>query len=173
MKDIEGEAILLDMYYASVDPVPLSGDKRAPPKVEIQPVSEGTPQFRNFSLKNIICNGAAKAIFVRGLPEMNIKDIVMEDMVLQSDIGLDMKEATGITFKNVHLITKKSDPVVNINNSQQIIFEKFMYNPGAKLLMNITGDKTKGIIISQTDLTKTDQKVRFSYGATNSALQFK
>ena len=161
MKDISAEAILFDMYYAAVDPVPLSGDKRQPPKVQTEPVSDGTPQFRNFTLKNIVCNGAAKAIFVRGLPEMNIKNIVMEDMVLQSNEGLDMTEANGITMKNVNLITKKSDPVVNINNSQQIIFEKFTYNSGAKLLMNITGDKTKGIEVSKTDLTKTDQKVQF------------
>ncbi len=173
MKDIAGEAILFDMYYASVDPVPLSGDKRSPPKVETLPVSDGTPQFRNFFLKNIVCNGAAKAIFVRGLPEMNIKNIVMEDMVLQSDVGLDMTEASGITMKNVNLITKKSDPVVNINNSQEINFEKLHYNSGAKLLMNITGDKTKRIMVSQTDLTKTNQKVQFSYGATDNALQFK
>ena len=173
MKDIPGEAILFDMYYASVDPVPLSGDKRLPPKVETMPVSEGTPQFRNIFLKNIVCNGAAKAIFVRGLPEMNIKNIVMENMVLQSNEGLDMTEASGIILKNVHLITKISDPVVNINNSQEITFEKFTYNSGAKLLMNITGDKTKGIQVSQTDLTKAEQKVQFSYGATDSALKFK
>lgn len=173
MKDIAGEAILFDMYYASVDPVPLSGDKRSPPKVETLPVSDATPQFRNFFLKNIVCNGAAKAIFVRGLPEMNIKNIVMEDMVLQSDIGLDMTEANGIAMKNVNLITKNSDPVVNINNSQDITFEKFHYNSGTKLLINITGDKTKRILVSQTDLTKTNQKVRFSYGATDSALLFK
>lgn len=173
MKDIAGEAILFDMYYASVDPVPLSGDKRSPPKVETLPVSDETPQFRNFFLKNIVCNGAAKAIFVRGLPEMNIKNIVMEDMVLQSDVGLDMTESSGIAMKNVNLITTNSDPVVNINNSQDITFEKFHYNSGTKLLMNITGDKTKRILVSQTDLTKTNQKVQFSYGATDSALQFK
>jgi len=28
MKDIIGEAILFDMYYAAVDPIPLTGEKR-------------------------------------------------------------------------------------------------------------------------------------------------
>ena len=76
MKDIVGEAILFDMYYAAQDPVPLAGEKREPPKVETLPVTEATPQFRNFYIKNVVCNGAEKAIFVRGLPEMNVKDIV-------------------------------------------------------------------------------------------------
>jgi polygalacturonase len=173
MIDIPGEAILFDMYYAAVDPVPLSGDKREPPRVETMPVSAATPQFRNFYLKNIVCNGAAKAIFVRGLPEMNIKNIFMEDMVLQSDMGLDMTEANGISMKNVQLITKNSDPVVNINNSQAIVFEKLLYNNGTKLLMNITGDKTRNIQVSKTDLSQTNRKFQFSYGATESALQYK
>jgi polygalacturonase len=173
MKDIGGAAILFDMYYAAVDPVPLAGDKQSAPKVETLPVSEGTPQFRNFYLKNIICNGAAKALFVRGLPEMNIKNIIMEDMVLQSGVGVNMTEASDITLKNVHLITRKSDPVININNSQNITFDKLSYDTGAKLLINIAGDKSRKILVLQTDLSKTIQKAMFSYGATESALQFK
>src|SRR5438046_4377885 len=55
MKDIVGEAILFDMYYAAVDPVPLAGEKREPPKVETLPVSIETPQFRNCFINCIIC----------------------------------------------------------------------------------------------------------------------
>ena len=92
MKDIVGDAILFDMYYAAQDPVPLAGEKRQPPKVELLPVTESTPQFRNFYIKNIVCNGAEKAIFVRGLPEMNVKNVVMENMIIQANKGLDMTE---------------------------------------------------------------------------------
>ncbi|MDQ3683830.1 MAG: glycoside hydrolase family 28 protein, partial [Bacteroidota bacterium] len=84
MKDIIGEAILFDMYYAAVDPIPATGEKREPPKVESKPVSEETPQFKNIHITNVVADGADKAIFVRGLPEMNVKNIVMQDMVLQA-----------------------------------------------------------------------------------------
>jgi DNA sulfur modification protein DndE len=66
MLDIPAEAILFDMYYMAKDPVVLEGEKREPPKVEIKPVDESTPQFRNFYFTNITCNGAAKGYFYKG-----------------------------------------------------------------------------------------------------------
>jgi polygalacturonase len=173
MKDIVGEAILFDMYYAAQDPVPLSGEKREPPRVETQPVTEATPQFRNFIIKNVVCNGAAKAIFVRGLPEMNVKNIVLEDMVLQATDGLDMTEGSAISLKNVQLITKNTNPVINIHNSKDIILEKIGYKNNAELLMNVTGEKTKGLVLKNTDASKAKKKVEFGFGAGEESLSLK
>jgi polygalacturonase len=172
MKQIPAEAILFDMYYAAQDPVALPGEEREPPKVETLPVTEATPQFRNFTIKNVVCQGAETAIFVRGLPEMNVKNIVLEDMVLQADEGLDMTEATGFTLKNIQLITKKIDPVLNIHNSQGITLNKIIYN-NADVLLNVTGNKSKGIVLTGTDLQKAKQKTQFKYGATEAAVQVK
>jgi len=165
MKNIVGEAILFDMYYAAQDPVPLTGEKREPPKVETQPVSEATPQFKNFTIKNVVCNGAAKAIFVRGLPEMSVKNIVLENMVLQANDGLDMTEGSGIALKNIQLITKNTNPVMNIHNSKDIVLNKIGYNSGAELLLNVTGEKTSGVVLKDTDASKAKKKVEFGFGA--------
>lgn len=172
MKNIPGEAILFDMYYAAQDPIVLSGEKREPPKVELQPVTEETPQFKNIYIKNVVVNGAQKAIFVRGLPEMNVKNIVMEDMVLQAKEGLDMTEGTGITLKNVQLITENKAPVMNIHNSQGIALTNVKYND-ADVLLNVTGEKTKDIILTGTDLKKAKKGVAFGYGATEGAVKIK
>lgn len=172
MKDIPGEAILFDMYYAAQDPIALPGEKREPPKVQMLPVTEETPVFKNFYIKNVVCNGARKAIFVRGLPEMNVKDIVLEDMVLQADEGLDMTEGTNITLKNIQLITKNTDPVMSIHNSQQITLKKIGYRDNADLLLRITGDKTKGITLSETDASKAKKKVDFDYGAKENVFKW-
>ena len=169
MKDIVGEAILFDMYYAAVDPIPLNGDKREPPKVETLPVSEATPQFQNFFITNVVCNGASKAIFVRGLPEMNIKNIVLKDMVLQADKGLDMTEGTGITLQNITLITKSTAPLMNIHNSQNIVLNGVKYND-ADLLLNVTGEKSKGIVLNGIDMKKAKKGLEVGYGATNAAV---
>ena len=96
MKDILGEAILLDMYYMAKDPVPMAGEKRESPKVEMLPVTEATPQFRDFHVKNIVCYGAEKGIFIRGLPEMNIKNIELENLVIRSKKGVECEEASNI-----------------------------------------------------------------------------
>lgn len=173
MKDIAGEAILFDMYYAAVDPVPLAGEKREPPKVQALPVTEATPQFRNFYIKNVTCNGALKGIFVRGLPEMNVKNMMLKNMVLQSKEGLDMTEASDFVLTDIRFITKDSNPVLNIHNSRNIAMNNIVYNAGADLLLNVSGEKSSKISVTKTDITKTKEKVQFTYGATESALQLK
>ncbi len=169
MKDIIGEAILFDMYYAAQDPVPLAGEKREPPRIEELPVTEETPQFRNINIRNVICNGAARAIFIRGLPEMNVKNIVLEDMVLQAEEGLDMTEGSHITIKNVKLITKETNPVMNIHNSRHITLNKIGYR-NADVLLNVTGEKSKDIQLSDTDRTKSKKAVELNYGAKKDAV---
>jgi copper homeostasis protein CutC len=158
------------MYYAAQDPIALTGEKREPPKVEIKPVTEETPQFKNIYIKNVVVNGAQKAIFVRGLPEMNVKNIVMEDMVLQAKEGLDMTEGTGITLKNVQLITENKNPVMNIHNSQNITLANVGYKD-AEVLLNVTGEKSKEIALSGTDTKKAKKGVEFGYGATEKAVK--
>jgi len=170
MRDIIGEAILFDMYYAAQDPIPAAGEKREPPKVEMKPVTEETPQFRNIHINNVVANGAEKAIFVRGLPEMNVKNIVLENMVLQAKHGLDMTEGSDITLKNIRILTKDTNPVMNIHNSQGITLQGITYNNNAELLLNISGEKSKRIKVNGTDASKAKKGIEFSYGATDAAL---
>jgi polygalacturonase len=170
MKDIVGDAILFDMYYAAQDPIVLSGEKREPPKVETLPVTEATPQFRKFYISNVVCNGAARAIFVRGLPEMNIKDIVMENMVIQAEKGMDMTEATNVSLKNVQLITTEVNPVLNIHNSQRILLDRIGYAT-ADLLLNVSGEKSEGIAVTRTESAKAGKMVELSYGAKENAVK--
>jgi polygalacturonase len=171
MKDIVGEAILFDMYYAAQDPIPLAGEKREPPKVETLPVTEETPQFRNFYISNVVCNGAEKAIFVRGLPEMSVRNVTMENMTIQSNKGLDMTEGSDIILKNVKLVTKDINPVMNIHNSRNITLNKITYG-NADLLLNVTGEKSSGIAVTATDTSKAKKKVELSYGASNNAVKW-
>lgn len=170
MRDIIGEAILFDMYYAAQDPIPAAGEKREPPKVEEKPVTEETPQFRNIYINNVVANGAEKAIFVRGLPEMNVKNIVMQNMVLQAKHGLDMTEGSDIVLKNVTLISQDTNPVLNVHNSKNITLDKISYASGAELLLNVSGGKSKGVKLVNTDTGKAKKGVEFSYGATGDAL---
>lgn len=171
MKDIVGEAILFDMYYAAQDPIALEGERREPPKVELVPISEETPEFRKIYINNVVAYGAEKAIFVRGLPEMNVKDIVMENMIIQANQGLDMTEGTGIIMRNVRLVVKETNPVLNIHNSKEITLQNISYNKGAELLLNISGAKSSGIIVKGTDTKSAKKSLDLTYGATVSAVK--
>lgn len=173
MKDIVGEAILFDMYYAAKDPVPLAGEKREAPKVQILPVTEETPQFKNFYVNDIVCNGAEKAVFVRGLPEMHIENIVLQNMVIQSKKGIEISEATGLTFKNVKIVTKDTNPVVDILNSKTIVFDNLKYPTTTNLLFRIGGDRTANIAVSNTNTSEAKQKAEFEFGAKESDLKIK
>ena len=173
MKDIPGEAILFDMYYMAVDPVALAGEKRELPKVETMPVTEATPQFRNFVIKNVVCNGAAKGIFVRGIPEMHVKDIKLENMVLQADQGIDIQEASGISFKNITILSKQTNPVVAIINSDHLTFDKLQYKTDAELLFRVGGDRVQGINIINTDAGKAKQKILYEFGASEQNVTIK
>jgi polygalacturonase len=173
MKDIIGEAILFDMYYAAKDPIPLAGEKRELPKVEFQPVTEATPQFRNFQISHVYCNGAEKAIFVRGIPEMHVKDIRMENMVLQAHKGIDIQEATGMVFKNIKVVSADTKPVIEIVQSDKLVFENITYKDGSELLFRVSGDRSGNISIQKTDATKAKEKISYELGASEKSVTIK
>ncbi|MBF9221810.1 glycoside hydrolase family 28 protein [Hymenobacter ruricola] len=151
MTDIAGEAILFDMYYAAKDPVPLLGESTAPLVIAPQPLNEGTPQFKGFRIKNVTCKGATTGILVRGLPEMSIKDISIENAVLESKKGLVCQEAENIRLKNVALISTDTAPVMEVQNSHNIALDGIRYTSGAELLLRVTGDRSQDIRITNTN----------------------
>jgi polygalacturonase len=171
MKDIGGEAILFDMYYMAKDPVPLAGETREAPKVELLPVTEATPQFRDFHVKNVVCYGAEKALFIRGLPEMNIKNITLENIIIQSRKGIGCEEATGVKIKNMQLVLKETNPVIDVLNSNSILIDGLKYNEGAELLVNVNGDRNSDIRINNVDASKTKQQVKLGDGVKENAVK--
>jgi polygalacturonase len=170
MKDIPAEAILFDMYYMAKDPVVLAGEKRELPKVEFKTVDETTPQFRNFHISNVYCNGAEKGIFVRGLPEMHVKDIVLENMVIQAKKGIDVQEASGITFKNIKIISAETNPVIDIVQSDKLVFDNITYKDGSELLFRVSGERSGGISIKNTDAAKAKEKISYELGANEKSV---
>ncbi|MEO7769238.1 MAG: glycosyl hydrolase family 28 protein [Ferruginibacter sp.] len=172
MMDIPAEAILFDMYYMAKDPVVLEGEKREPPKVETKPVDESTPQFRNFYFTNITCNGAAKGIFVRGIPEMHVKHILIENAVLQTDDGIDIQEASDVQLNNVKIISKNTRPLVYVLNSDQVVINNLMYRDSADVLIQLQGAATKDIKLLNTNTSASRQKLIVDFGATEAAISY-
>ncbi|SFH42903.1 glycoside hydrolase family 28 protein [Pedobacter insulae] len=170
MIGIIGEAILFDMYYAAVDPVPLKGEKREAPKVVILPVTEETPTFKDFYISNVTCDGAAKAVFMRGLPELSISNINLANLSIKAKEGIDIQEAKNITLHNVSLTVDEANPLINIQNGNQINFNNLKYNT-AQLLFRISGDRNSAIRTSGLDATKANVKTEFLAGAEEKSLQ--
>jgi polygalacturonase len=102
MHDIRHEAIGINMYYFVKDPRP-------------EPVSERTPIFRGFHFRNITCEGAARAIELRGLPEMPVENITLENVRMRADRGALLSDAKDVTMRNVHLAVGEV-PAVHAHN---------------------------------------------------------
>ncbi|MCP9752008.1 glycoside hydrolase family 28 protein [Ferruginibacter sp. HRS2-29] len=170
MRDIPGEAILFDMYYMAKDPIVLAGEKREAPKVELKPVTDETPRFRNFDIKNVVCYGASKAIFIRGLPEMNIHDINLSNITITAKKGIEIDEAQTITMNNVKIVTGEAEPLIGIYNSSNISFSKFTTTDKPRIYLRLGGEKTSGIRWLQSPVVADSQLV-FEFGATKNALQ--
>ena len=95
MTDIQGDAITFDLYYGGK-----SKDGVA------QPVDETTPAFRDIHISNIICNGAGRAFYFNGLPEMPIRNIRMKNMQIVAKKDGEFNFCEGIEKENVNVIVK-------------------------------------------------------------------
>jgi len=170
MMDIPGEAILFDMYYAAVDPIALVGDQREAPKVEMLPVTEETPVFKDFFIDNVVCDGAEKAIFVRGLPEMSIANINLSNINIKATKGIDIQEGKAINLTNVKLTIEHGNPLINIQNANNVNLKNIGYN-SADLLFRISGDRNSNIKTSGLDVSKAQKQAEFLNGAQEKSLQ--
>jgi polygalacturonase len=170
MRNIGGQAIFLDMYYFAKPPS-IAEIYAGRAKDPVPPVTEATPQFRDIHISNVVCDGAEEGIFVRGLPEMNIRDIYLEDMVLKAAKGAELAEAQQVHLKDIRLVTSESDPVIYVENSSQLTFDHISYNPGAALLFSINGEKCSAIRVRDTDSSKAVRGAAFQYGAVPKTLE--
>jgi unsaturated rhamnogalacturonyl hydrolase len=120
MKDIVGEAILFDMYYAAVDPIKINKEDGVQIVAEKFPVTEATPAFRNFYFDNIVVDGASKAVFIRGLPEMQIKEVHLDKLNIKAREGIEIEEAAGIFITNSSIQIKEQGPILKLTNADKI-----------------------------------------------------
>lgn len=164
MFDIDQEAIFFDMYYWVKSP-------KANEAVEIPPVTEETPIFRNVYIENITCNGAKKGVFVRGIPEMPVNNIHMKNLVLNTDIGAEFKDANGIYVTNANLMTRdKEKALIYVETSQDIVFDNLKTNQTSGTLFDINGANSSGIAVKNSNVPKGITKAVFNSGAKDKAL---
>jgi polygalacturonase len=163
MRNIVNDAISFDMYYFG-KPTNLAATNG---KVEIPPVDEGTPQFRKFYISNIVCDGASRAMIIRGLPEMSIKDINISDVVIKSRRGADLIEASGVSLSNVTLQCAETSPLINIENSQGLSFVKVRSLSEVQQFYSVNGERARDIKVDSV----VENGVIFNYGAEKTAVK--
>jgi polygalacturonase len=120
MKDIGGAAISLDMHYEGRAWDESDNEVKAVPPA---PVDEGTPQFRQIHIRNVTCIGAERALEMRGLPEMPIENITLENIRIQSNQGAFLAEAKDIVLCGVQIHARQA-PVLSCHNVTNLTTER-------------------------------------------------
>ena len=103
MTDIKTDAITFNMYYGGKSVAEMQADGDNPDNVTKQPVTEETPIFRNIDIKNIVCNGAGRAMEFNGLPEMPINGIRLQNINIIAKSDAVFNNCQNIKQRNVHI----------------------------------------------------------------------
>jgi DNA sulfur modification protein DndE len=170
MNNIGGAAILFDMYYMAKDPLTMFAGADAP-AIAFEPVTEATPQFRDIHISDVVCKGAETAIFVRGLPEMNIRNIEIENISIQSKKGMVCIEGEGITLKNSTLYCDDKT-VVHAENSKNVKLDNIRFKP-SDVIIQITGDRSGNIRLVNTDVKNASKAVELGSGVPEKVFSLK
>lgn len=148
MINIPAQAISFNMYYGglSVSEMLEAGKNIDSMSVEMPPVTEETPLFRNITIRNITCKGALQAIDIQGLPEQNLENIVLENIDIEADNGLTCTDVDNISIKGLRLIVK-STPVLRFINSKNVVAEKIDIPESQYPYIDIRGEKSKNFSV--------------------------
>lgn len=107
MIDIPAEPLLFDLFYGGKAPDEVTDEEKDAVDTSVPPVTEETPAFRDIHISNVYCKGAGRAIFFNGLPEMNISNVSIENVVISdAKEGGVISQADGVDIKNVKVYTK-------------------------------------------------------------------
>ena len=122
MMNIPTEPLLFDLHYGGKSAVEAAAEGVSPFDVEFVEADETTPQFRDIFIKDIICSGAARAMYFNGIPEKNIENIVVENCEIVSQKGADLRYSTGVILKDVK-ITQSEGEGFSIANCSNVVIE--------------------------------------------------
>lgn len=159
MINIPTEPIRFNLFYGGQSPV-LEEDQEAPEIDEkAMPITEETPSFRDIYMRNIRAVGSGSAGYFQGLPEMNLKNIQIENAYLEGKKGVSMIDADGIIFKNVEIVTQKGYPLSLYNTKNFTATNLKGTSDSSNESILILGEKTENIQLSKSDFEASDVKL--------------
>ncbi|HEV2482551.1 MAG TPA: glycoside hydrolase family 28 protein [Puia sp.] len=109
MKNIVNEAVLFDTYY---EDAPAGATHHDHPNDKI-------PQFTDFHISHIDCQGAKTAISITGLPQMPVSNIAFDSLTIHATKGLTATQARNIDLHDVQLDVAEK-PVYQTDRTAEI-----------------------------------------------------
>ena len=110
MQHIAKEAVLFDTYY---EDVPAGATRRT------ERPTDKTPEFRDFHISRIDCEGAATAISITGLPQMPVSNVTFDSVSIRATKGLVATQAKNIDLRDVRLDVSEK-PVYRTDKTAEV-----------------------------------------------------
>lgn len=157
MINIPSQAISFDLYYGGksiAEKLAEGGDAKTQQAV---PVDEKTPQFKNIIIKNVFIDGAKQAVFLQGLPEMNLENIEISNLTGKAEKGFSIIDANGIKLNDITVDIQNST-VFEIYNVKNMSLKNVAFNSTSAKAIIIDGEKSNAIELisnNKTDFSKT------------------
>ncbi|GAB3821946.1 glycoside hydrolase family 28 protein [Pontibacter rugosus] len=171
MIDIPTQAISFNLFYGGNSPVldDTQSSETEKRDARLLPVTEETPSFKDIYMKNIRVAGAEQALVLQGLPEMNLKNVVLENATLKAKQGITAVDADGIKLINVKVIAEKG-PALTIYNSKNIDVNGLTYKETQEPVVRVLGPLTQNVKLESKDFKDSSKQVSKGKDLSNTAL---
>lgn len=175
MIDIVTEPIRFNLYYGGEPPSPNQKTKvvdKKKAKEQIPDVTEATPRFRNISIKNVLCRGAQTAMWIQGLPEMNVKNFKMKNVDITAQKGGMIIDANQVEFSNVNVKVQKG-PVLFMQNTHNVRFDSVHlgYMKTGTIGIKVRGPFTENLDLSGVTFKNVGTRLDLGPNVNNSQIQ--
>ena len=115
MTDIVTETVLFDLHYGGKSAVEALADGTPAEAEQVFTADETTPSFRDIFISGIVCNGAGRAMYFNGIPEMPVRNINISDCTINSRKGMEICWSEDITLDNVTVVPETGEPLITAN----------------------------------------------------------
>ncbi len=172
MSKIPTEPIRFNIFYGGKAPMPEDDEKEQDltAQREAFPVNEGTPQFRKIYIKNIVCRGANRAVLLRGLPEMPIREIEMDNVIISAKTGMLCVNAEQMKLSNVKILPEKL-PCFTFYDNRNVMMQDVSPTQSEGMFIRLEGDKTRNIQLKGKNISEMKERIQFGKGVESSAVK--
>lgn len=171
MINIPSQAISFNLYYGGKSIAETLEEGGTEIVAKAMPVNEETPQFKNISIKNITIAGAQQAVFLQGLPEMNLENIEISNLTAKAESGFSIIDANGIKISNAKLDIDKPT-VFEIYNAKNMSFKNIEFNSVSPKAITINGEVSQNIEISSNANSDLSKKITIGDKVPKGAVKF-
>ncbi|WP_264524282.1 glycoside hydrolase family 28 protein [Flavobacterium sp. N502536] len=171
MTDIPSQAISFDLYYGGKSIAETLAEGGNTLTTKAVPVNEETPQFKNISIKNITIRGASQAVFLQGLPEMNLQNIEISNLIAKAEKGFTIIDANGIKINNATLDIENST-VLEIYNTQNMSLKNVEFNSASTKAISVNGEACQNIELVSSQKLDLSKRTTLGEKVSKGAVKF-